>query len=257
MATAGAASLGLPERVVLDAIQQFLAGREWRANVQRFVDSRCESFVGLEEHKHEQYDIFNVRADSAHLGVAVQCSCARGCGTQEYHGFVDALLEATLADLGCSPAQLVAALERVSKTKGERDPLVALIDKVGMAWCTWCVACGALALTLFALRVHKLLAHGDFRSFSEMMTRRNAELQAHAMTQVASTPPGITSRDSKEADIATSANIPSAGSASSASGAGTAAGTGAMSMNVAESQEALLARAKRVRYHPCCFQHQD
>ena len=256
MATAGAASLGLPERVVLDAIQQFLAGREWRANVQRFVDSRCESFVGLEEHKHEQYDIFNVRADSAHLGVAVQCSCARGCGTQEYHGFVDALLEATLADLGCSPAQLVAALERVSKTKGERDPLVALIDKVGMAWCTWCVACGALALTLFALRVHKLLAHGDFRSFSEMMTRRNAELQAHAMTQVASTPPGITSRDSKEADIATSANIPSAGSASSASGAGTAAGTGAMSMNVAESQEALLARAKRVRY-PCCFQHQD
>lgn len=74
MATAGAASLGLPERVVLDAIQQFLAGREWRANVQRFVDSRCESFVGLEEHKHEQYDMFNVRTDSAHLGVAVQCS---------------------------------------------------------------------------------------------------------------------------------------------------------------------------------------
>ena len=97
----------LPESVLLDAVQQFLDGREWRASLQRFVDSRCESFAGMEEHKHNQYEVFG-----------------------EYQSFVEAMLESTLADLGAKAEDFVAALERKLKRASDDDPAVPFLHKV-------------------------------------------------------------------------------------------------------------------------------
>lgn len=90
---------------------------------------------------------------------------------------VEALLESTLAELGCSPEDFVAHLERRLKRKDDNDSVHKLVYKVRThAAPSDQQQAHTHTLTGMAL-LHQLLTFGDFMSFSEMMLKRNSDLQ--------------------------------------------------------------------------------
>jgi hypothetical protein len=90
--------------IVIDAVENFLRGSEWRSVVNEFVNSHCAMFAVIDgEHGHGQHDVF-----------------------LSFHDTVEGLLDGVLSSLGSSPEKFIDALKEREHApeRGPRDAAV-------------------------------------------------------------------------------------------------------------------------------------
>jgi hypothetical protein len=92
---------------VIDALENFLRGPQWKNTMNTFVNSHCAMFAVIDgEHGHGQHEVF-----------------------RNFRETVDGLLEGVLSDLGCSPEIFIDALEKRQR-RPEGGPRDAAINEM-------------------------------------------------------------------------------------------------------------------------------
>ncbi len=103
-AAAPPAAAAAPDGYVIEAVENFLRGREWRETVTTFVNAHCAMFADIEgEQGHGQYEVF-----------------------QNFQATVDGLLGGVLQELGSREEAFIEACQRHldSPDRGRRDTAV-------------------------------------------------------------------------------------------------------------------------------------
>ena len=97
-------SAKIPHAHIVEAMENFLRGREWMNTVSTFVTSHCAMFADIDgEHGHGQYEVF-----------------------KEFQVAVDGLLGGVLDELGSKPEEFIEACRHHldSPDRGRRDTAV-------------------------------------------------------------------------------------------------------------------------------------